>query len=73
MLLLLYIDKKIKQVNSEGETLRPKNGDLKCRRLLSRLTVATWWFAHRAASVSFVFASGGRDKSPLLKYLNTRY
>lgn len=67
MLLLLYIDKKnkIKQVNSEGETLRPKNGDLKCRRLLSRLkTVATWWFAHRAASVPFVFASGGRDEKP---------
>lgn len=36
MLLLLYIDTN-KQVNSEGQTMRPNNGALKCCRLLSKL------------------------------------
>lgn len=36
MLLLLYIDTH-KQVNSEGETMRPKSGALTCCRLLSKL------------------------------------
>lgn len=61
MLLLLYIDTN-KQVNSEGETMRPNNGTLKCCRLLSKLK-KQWWrcgFAHRAAGVPFVFASCGQ-------------
>lgn len=75
MLLLLYIDTK-KQVNCEGETMRPNNGALKCRRLLCRILKrkGQWCCcscAHRAASM--LLACHLYLHLAELKYLNTTY
>lgn len=73
MLLLLYIDTN-KQVNREGETMRPNNRAVKCCRLLSKLkNSGEVVVSHTELLACHLYLRTKGSKSPQLKYLNTTY